>query len=122
VAAIDDFTIVLHEPVNMESCGIEVFEELSQFWAQVQRYGMKTPLTINVVDSQPLCIRTLKAVRDETGIWQLTDETSATIAKYQGKSTTFPLIINSKDRSGNILKMRLELATKQHSPEHRTTG
>ena len=121
MAATDDFTIVLDEPGNMESCGVEVFEGLGQLWKLVQRYGMKTPLTINVVDSQSICIRTLKAARDKTGTWQLTDETPPTSATCEGKSLTFPLTINSKDRSGNVLKVRVQLAVKRNSPEHETT-
>jgi hypothetical protein len=105
---IDDFTIVLDEPGNLDSCGVEVFERLSQLWKLVQRYGMKTPLSINVTDGQSNCIRTLKAVRDETGSWKLTDETPPS-APFEGEPITFPLIINSKDPSGNILKMRVQL-------------
>jgi hypothetical protein len=115
VATSDDFTIVLDEPGNMESCGMEVFEGLSQLWTLVQRYGMKTPLTINVVDSESIRIRTLKAARDKTGTWQLTDETPPTSVESERTPITFPLIIHSKDVSGNILKVRVELGTKQQS-------
>jgi hypothetical protein len=110
VAAIDDFTIVLDEPWHMESCGIELFEGLGQLWKLVQRYGMKTPLMINVVDSQSICVRTLSAVRDETGRWQLTDQTPPTNTTQEGKSIAFPLIIDSTDSSGNVLKVRVQLA------------
>jgi hypothetical protein len=116
VSAIDDFTIVLDEPWNMESCGIGLFEGLGQLWKLVQRYGMKTPITINVVDSQSICIRTLSAVRDETGGWQLTDETPPTNAAQEGKSIAFPLNINATDSSGNILKVRLQLAGRATLP------
>jgi hypothetical protein len=116
VAATDDFTIVLDEPGNMESCGIEVFEGFTQLWKLVQRYGMKTPLAITVVDSQSICIRTLRAVHDGSGRWQLTDETSPTSEAHEGKSITFPLTINSKDARGNVLKVRVQLATK-HSQD-----
>jgi hypothetical protein len=122
MAATDDFTIVLDEPGNMESCGVEVFEGLGQLWKLVQRYGMKTPLTINVVDSQSICIRTLKAVCDKTGTWQLTDETPTTSTGCEGKSLTFPLTINSKDRSGNILKVKVQLAPKHNSSEQLSSG
>jgi hypothetical protein len=121
VPATDDFTIILDESGNMESCGVEVFEELGQLWKLVQRYGVKTPLTINVVDSQPICIRTLKAARDKTGTWQLTDATP-TSATCEGKSLTFPLTINSKDRSGNILEVRMQLAPKHNSSEQLRSG
>jgi hypothetical protein len=113
----DDFTITLDEPRNMESCGMEVFEGLDQLWKLVERYGRETPLTINAVDSQPVCVRTLKAVRDRTGTWKLTEETPPTSAAFEGRTVAVPLIINSKDLSGNILKLRVELATKHHSPE-----
>ena len=99
---------------------MEVFEGLRQLWALVRRYEMKTPLLINVVDTQLICLRTLKAERDENGHWQLTDETQPN-AECDGKSFVFPLIINSKDRSGNILKVRVQLATKNGSPERETT-
>jgi hypothetical protein len=121
VTTTDDFTIVLDEPWNMESCGVEVFEGLGQLWKLVQRYGMKTPLSITVVDSQSDCIRTLAAALGKTGVWQLTDQMQPTNAAYERKSITFPLIIHSVDPSGNILKVRVELATKQHSPERGTT-
>jgi len=121
VAETDDFTIVLDEPGNMESCGIEVFEGFTQLWKLVQRYGMKTPLAITVVDSLSICIRTLSAVRDKTGRWQVTDETPTTTAAFEGKSIAFPLFLNSKDPSGNILKMRVQLATKHNSPGRKTT-
>jgi hypothetical protein len=104
-AATDDYTIVLGEPRDMESCGIKLFERLGQLWKLVQRYGMKTPLMINVVDSQSICIRIFSAVRDETGRWQLTDETPLTNAAQGGKPIAFPLIINSTDPNGNVLKM-----------------
>lgn len=99
MGATDDFIIILDEPENMESCGMEAFEGLSHLWKLVQRYGMKMPLTINVVDSQPSCIRKLSALRDKTGRWRLTDETPATIAAQAGKSKSieFPLIINSTE-------------------------
>jgi hypothetical protein len=117
VATPDDFTIVLDEPENMKSCGMEVFEGLGQLWKLVQRYGMKNPLRMNVVDSQPVCIRTLKAVREEFGAWRVTDETLSTSAAVEDKPITFPLIIDSKDLSGNILKVRLEIAAKHYSSE-----
>jgi hypothetical protein len=119
--ATDDFTIVLGEPRDMESCGIELFEGLGQLWKLVQRYGMKTRLTINVLDSQSICIRTFGALRDETGRWQLTDETPPTNAAQDGKPIAFPLIINSTDSSGNVLKMRVQLAKKNDSSEPGTT-
>ena len=117
MATPDDFTIVLDKPENMESCGMEVFEGFGQLWKLVERYGMKTPLTINVVDSRPVCLRTLKAARDNSGAWRLTDETLSTSATFEGKPVTFPLIINSRDLSGNILKVRVEIATRHHSTE-----
>ena len=117
MATPDDFTIALDKPENMESCGMEVFEGFGQLWKLVERYGMKTPLTINVVDSQPVCLRTLKAARDKSGAWRLTDETLSTSATFEGKPVMFPLIIDSKDSNGNILKVRVEIATKHHSTE-----
>jgi hypothetical protein len=119
MTATDDFTIVLDEPGNMESCGVEVFQQLSQLWKLVQRYGMKTPLSINVVDSQSDCIRTLKAVRDNAGIWKLADETPPESAALEAK---FPLIINSTDQGGNTLKVRVQLTRKHNSPEHLSDG
>ena len=71
---------------------MEVFEGFGQLWKLVERYGMKTPLTINVVDSQPVCLRTLKAARDKSGAWRLTDETLSTSATFEGKPIMFPLI------------------------------
>jgi hypothetical protein len=112
MATHDDFTIVLDEPENLESCGVEFFERLSQLWKLVQRYEMNTPLTIDVADSQPVCIRILKAVRDKAGTWQLTDETPPTSTGREVKSITFPLIMSSKDLTGNILKVRVQLAPK----------
>jgi hypothetical protein len=114
MTAIDDFTIVLDEPGNLDSCGVEVFERLSQLWKLVERYGMKTPLTINVADGQSNCIRTIKAVRDKTGSWKLTDETPPS-APFEGEPITFPLTINAKDLSGNVLKVRVQLAAKSSS-------
>ena len=110
--ATDDFTIVLDEPGNMDSCGIEVFEGLGQLWKLVQRYGMKTPLMIKVIDSQAACIRTFRAVGDQACKWHLTDETPSTSADSEAKSITFPLTIESKDATGNMLKMRVQLVTK----------
>ncbi len=117
MATPDDFTIILDELENMESCGMEVFETLGQLWKLVERYGMKPPLTINVLDSQTVCIRTLKATRDKFGAWRLIDETPPTSTAFEGKPIAFPLIMNSKDLSGNTLKVRVEIATKHRSTE-----
>lgn len=117
MATPDDFTIILDELENMESYGMEVFERLGQLWKLVERYGMKPPLTINVLDSQTVCIRTLKAARDKFGAWRLIGETPPTSTLFEGKPIAFPLIMNSKDLSGNILKVRVEIATKHRSTE-----
>jgi hypothetical protein len=109
VAPTDDFTIVIDQPWNTE-CGIEVFEELPQLWRLVDRYRMKPPLTINVIDNQSIGIWTLTALHDQSGKWRLTDETPPGAA-HADQPIAFPLIINSKDSRGNILKVRIQLAT-----------
>jgi hypothetical protein len=117
VATPDDFTIVLDEPENMESCGMEVFEGLGQLWNLVERYGMKAPLMINVLDSRTVCIRTFKAARDKFGTWRLIDATEPTSTEFEGNRIAFPLIMNSRDLNGNILKVRVEIATKHRPTE-----
>jgi len=112
VQATDDFTIIFDEPVNLDSCDVHLFEELTQLWRLVQRYGMRTPLTINVLDSRAICVRRLGAICSQVGGWRLTDETTVKNPVSDNGPVTFPVLINSEDANGNILKLRVQLATK----------
>src|ERR1051326_1384146 len=103
----DEFTIPLHEPTDMGACDLKVYSDFDRLWRMVDRYKMKTPISISVVDRNEICIRTIGGNHDRATGWHLNDETS--IAAQPGEPE-FPLTLRVQDAAGNILKMKLQLA------------
>jgi hypothetical protein len=71
----------------------------------VERYKMRAPITIRVVDYKDQYVRTIRGRHDQIAGWQLHDEATAVAAG----EVEFPLAIRVEDAKGNILKMRLQL-------------
>ena len=107
---VDDFTIHLHQPTDMGMCDLKVYSNLERLWRMVDRYKMKAPISISVVDSNKACVRAICGNQDPTTGWQLNDETSSMAqASKTEVDFEFPLTIRVQDARGNILKMKLQL-------------
>ena len=60
----DDFTILLLESTEMSACDLKVYSDLDRLWRMVDRYKMKTPISISVVDRNEICIRIIGGSHD----------------------------------------------------------
>jgi hypothetical protein len=103
---VDDFTISLHQSTDMGVCDLKVYSDLERLWRMVDRYKMKAPISISVVDSNEACVRTICGNHDGATGWHLNDEASV-VVPVDGPE--FPLILRVRDARGNILKMRVQL-------------
>jgi hypothetical protein len=113
---IDDFTIVLPELTDMATCELKVlYDRLDRLWRMVERYKMRAPIAIRVVDNKARRIRAIRGTRYQAAGWQLEDETTA-VEPPPGGEVEFPLTINAQDAKGNILKMRLQLGVPKAKP------
>jgi hypothetical protein len=102
----DDFTIPLHHPTDMGVCPLKVYSELEGLWRMVDKYKMKTPISISVVNSSKACVRAIGGHHDRATGWQLHDDISVVPPLDRPE---FPLTLRVRDAHGNILKMRLQL-------------
>jgi hypothetical protein len=103
---VDDFTIPVHQSTDMGVCDLKVYSDLERLWRMVDRYKMKAPVSISVVDSNEACVRIICGNHDPVTGWHLNDETSVVVPV---DSPEFPLTLRVQDVRGNILKMRLQL-------------
>jgi hypothetical protein len=106
--AIDDFTIVLPEFIDMAACELKVYDGLDRLWRMVERYKMIAPIVISVIDKKARCVRLIRGNCSHAAGWQLEDEANPVTPPLEG-AVEFPLTIHSQDAKGNILKMRLQL-------------
>ena len=106
---IDDFTIVFPQFRDLGACELKVYDGLDQLWRMVERYKMKAPITIRVVDHNDRHVRTISGHLHQAAGWQLKDEISA-VDQGTASEVEFPLTIAVQDSRGNILKMRLQLS------------
>jgi len=102
---VDDFTIPWHESTDMGACDLKVYSDLDRLWRMVDRYKMKAPISISVVDRNDACIREIGGIHDPATGWLLNDETSV-VVPVDGPE--LPLTLRVRDARGNILKMRLQ--------------
>ena len=103
---VDDFTISFHQPTDMVACDLKVYSDLGQLWRLVDRYKMKAPISISVVDSNEASVRSICGNHDHATGWHLNDEASVVIPIEEPE---FPLTVRVRDAHGNILKMKLQL-------------
>lgn len=103
---VDDFTIPLHQSTDMVACDLKVYSDLGQLWRLVDRYKMKAPISISVVDSNKACVRTICGNHDHATGWHLNDE-ALFVAPVDGPELPFTLCV--RDARGNILRMKLQL-------------
>lgn len=106
---IDDFTIVLPQPIDMSSCDLKLYSGLDRLWRMVERYQMTSPISIRVFDNKAGHVRAIRSSKDATTGWTLKDETSTATPVCAGQ-VEFPLTIRVQDAKGNILKMKLQVA------------
>jgi hypothetical protein len=102
---VDDFTIPWHESADMGACDLKVYSDLDRLWRMVDRYKMKSPISICVVDRNDACIREIGGIHDPATGWHLNDETSV-VVPVDGPE--LPLTLRVRDARGNILKMRVQ--------------
>src|ERR1051326_5686262 len=102
---VDDFTISWHESTDMGACDLKVYSDLDRLWRMVDKYKMKTPISISVVDRNEICIRIIGGTHDPATGWYLKDETSVVVPVDRPE---FPFTLRVRDAAGNILKMRLQ--------------
>jgi hypothetical protein len=88
----------------MGACDLKVYSNLDRLWRMIDRYKMKTPISISVVDRNDVCIREIGGLHDHATGWHLNDETSFLVPVDGPES---PLTLRVRDARGNILKMRL---------------
>jgi hypothetical protein len=105
---IDDFTIALHQSTDMGVCDLEVYRGLERLWRMVERYAMRSPISISVVDNTAGHVRSIRGNRHQATGWKLNDQTP-TLAPALAVNVEFPLTIRVQDARGNILKMRLQV-------------
>lgn len=105
---LDDFTIALHQSTDMGACDLEVYRGLERLWRMVERYAMRSPISISVVDSKAGPVRSIHGNHDRATGWKLSDQTPA-LAPAPAGNVEFPLTIRVQDAKGNILKMRLQV-------------
>ena len=103
---VDDFIIPWQESTDVGACDLRAYSDLDRLWRMVDRYKMKTPISINVVDRNEACIRAMCGHHDPATGWHLNDEASV-VVPVDGPE--FPLTLRVRDARGNILKMRLQL-------------
>jgi hypothetical protein len=105
---IDDFTILLRHSTDMGACDLEVYCGLEQLWRMVDRYAMRSPISISVVDSKAGHVRSICGNHHQATGWKLSDQ-APSLAPALAGDVEFPLTIRVQDARGNILKMRLQL-------------
>src|ERR1700746_1623767 len=71
--AMDHFTIILPELIDMSPCDLRVYDGLERLWRMVERYKMTAPITITAVDKAARRLRAIRGHRIQTGAWQLED-------------------------------------------------
>jgi hypothetical protein len=102
---VDDFTISWHESTDMGACDLKVYSDLDRLWRMVDKYKMKTPISISVVDSNEVRLREIRGNHDPATGWHLNNEASFVVPV---DASEFPLTLRVGDARGNILKMRRE--------------
>jgi hypothetical protein len=105
---IDDFTIALHHSTDMGACDLEVYRGLEGLWRMVERYAMRSPISISVVDNKAGQVRSICGNHHQATGWKLSDQTP-TLAPASAGNVEFPLTMRVQDAKGNILKMRLQV-------------
>ena len=114
--AIDDFTIILPELTDVLTGELKIYHGLDQLWRMVEHYKMTAPLAIRAIDNKAICVRTIRGNYHPTTGWQL--EESSSFKPPLGDDVEFPLIMNTQDAKGNILKMKLQIAGKEAAKGH----
>ena len=105
---IDDFTIALHPSTDMGACDLEVYRGLERLWRMVERYAMRSPVSISVVDNKARHVRSIRANHHQATGWKLNDQ-ALCLAPALAGNVEFPLTIRVQDARGNVLKMRLQV-------------
>ena len=103
---VDDFSIPWQESTDMGACDLKVYSDLDRLWRMVDKYKMKTPISISVVDSNEVCLREIRGNHDPATGWHLNNEASVVVSV---DGPEFPLTLRVRDARGSILKMRLQI-------------
>jgi hypothetical protein len=90
----------------MGACDLEVYRGLERLWRMIERYAMRSPISINVVDNKAGQVRSICGNHDQATGWKLSDQTPT---PAPAGNVEFPLTIRVQDARGNILKMRLQV-------------
>jgi hypothetical protein len=109
---IDDFTIALPQSTDLGDCDLEVYRGLERLWRMVERYAMRSPILISVVDSKAGHVRSIHGNHDQATGWKLSDQTPTLTPALAG-NVELPLTIRVQDAKGNILKMRLQVRSSE---------
>jgi hypothetical protein len=102
---VDDFTIPLHQSIDMCVCDLKVCNDLDRLWRMVDRYKMTPPVSISVVDRNEACVRSICGNLAHATGWHLKDE-ALVVAPVDGHE--FPFTPRVRDARGNIVKMKLQ--------------
>jgi hypothetical protein len=103
---LDDFTIPVHQSMDIGACDLQVYNDLNRLWRMVDRYKMTPPIFISVVDSKEAYVWAFCGNHDHASGWHLNEETSVVAPVAEAE---FPLTLCVRDARGNILKMKLQL-------------